>query len=205
MKKSGNMVAGYGLSTIVTRKEQDNESGETISIVDKLLLDQEFDLDDESDELLIRVTTDEKFKSARKRRTDWLRQLKNLPICKEMESIWDELARNGNSGVDEMVANAGDLAGTKERVKKRRKTLKGLKKWTGIAEEGERKFKGWSDNGHKAFEQWTTSIKSDVSMGRYNRWERAYREAQKNNKGASETEDAADRRFIVDRSVVWEL
>jgi hypothetical protein len=55
----------------------------------------------------------------------------------------------------------------KEREKKRRKLMKGLKTWTGMADEGERKFKGWSDSGHKAFEQWTMSIKNDVSSGKY--------------------------------------
>jgi hypothetical protein len=36
----------------------------------------------------------------------------------------------------------------KERDKKKRKLMIGLKKWTGMADEGERKFKRWSDNGH---------------------------------------------------------
>ena len=86
--------------------------------MDKLLLDQEFDLDEDTDELLVRVTTNEKYKKAMKARKDWLLELKNLPICLEMEKIWEDLARNGNIGVGDSVANAGDLAGMKERDKK---------------------------------------------------------------------------------------
>ena len=56
--------------------------------------------------------------------------------------------------------------------------MKGLKKYTGQADVGERKFKGWSDSGHKAFEQWTMSIKEDVRKGMYTRWEKAFRAVQ---------------------------
>ena len=65
--------------------ESGSESGEKVSIVDQLLLDQEFDLDEDADELLVRVTTDEKYKKAMKARKDWLLELKNLPICLEIE------------------------------------------------------------------------------------------------------------------------
>jgi hypothetical protein len=51
-----------------------------------------------------------------------------------------------------------------------------LKKWTGLADEGERKFKGWSDSGHKAFEQWTMSVKNDVRSGTHALWEKAFKE-----------------------------
>ena len=75
----------------------------------------------------------------------------------------------------------------KEREKKKRKLMNGLKKWTGTADEGERKYKGWSDNGHKAFEQWTLDIKDDVGSGKYTLWERAFRnihrDAQVNKEG----------------------
>ena len=53
--------------------------------MDKLLLDQEFDLDEDTDELLVQVTTNEKYKKAMNARKDWLLELKRLPICLEME------------------------------------------------------------------------------------------------------------------------
>ena len=149
-----------------------------VSIVDKLLLDQEFDLEGDATKLLVRVTTDDEYKKAMKARKDWLLELKSLPICLEMEKTWEDLALNGNMGMGDGVNNASDLPGMHERNRKRRKVIKGLKKYTGIADEGERKFKGWSDNGHKAFEMWTMSIKTDVEMGRYKLWETAFREAQ---------------------------
>ena len=82
-----------------------------------------------------------------------------------------------------------------------------MKKYTGMAEEGEWKFKGWSDNGHKAFEMWTMSIKTDVEMGRYKLWETAFREAQtkKEDAGGEGASDASKNKFMVNRSVVWEF
>jgi hypothetical protein len=58
--------------------------------------------------------------------------------------------------------------------KKKRKLMKGRKKWTGAADEGEQKYKGWSDNGHKAFEQWTLDFKDDVGAGKYALWKRVF-------------------------------
>ena len=74
-----------------------------------------------------------------------------------------------------------------------------------MAEQGEQKFKGWSDNGHKAFEEWTTSIKSDVASGRYSLWKKAFREAQTKKENAEGTSEAAQKKLVVNRSVVWEL
>ena len=75
---------------------------------------------------------------------------------------------------NENEPNAAEPANKKERNKKRRKLMKGLKKWTGAADEGERKFRGWSDNGHQAFEQSTMDIKNDVQSGMYAIWEKAF-------------------------------
>jgi hypothetical protein len=51
--------------------------------------------------------------------------------------------------------------------------MKGLKKWTGVANEGEWKFKGWPDKGREVYERWTIAIKEDVDAGKYTLWEKA--------------------------------
>lgn len=93
----------------------------------------------------------------------------------------------------------------KEREKKKRKLMKGLKKWTGTADEGERKYKGWSDNGHKAFEQWTLDIKDDVGAGKYTLWERVFRNIHQDAQARKKDEDDHIQKYAVDRSLVWEL
>ena len=80
-----------------------------------------------------------------------------------------------------------------------------MKKYTGMADEGERKFKGWSDSGHKAFEEWIVSIREDVETGRYALWEKAVREVQAQQKEARRGEVEPIKKFAVNRNVVWEL
>jgi hypothetical protein len=64
-----------------------------------------------------------------------------------MRRTWQQIAcaeeRNENE------PNAAEPADKKEQNKKKRKLMKGLKKWTGAADEGEQKFKWLLDNGHK--------------------------------------------------------
>ena len=71
-------------------------------------------MDGEMDELLVWVKTNENYKKAMEKRKGWLLELKNLPICLEMEKIWEDLASNGISGVGDGVTIAGDQAGKKE-------------------------------------------------------------------------------------------
>ena len=83
--------------------------------------------------------------------------------------------------------------------------MKGLKKWTGLADTGERKFKGWSDNGHKAFEEWTMGVKSDVGSGKHALWEKAFREAHVDQQDARRSEEEGVTKCAVNISAVWEL
>ena len=83
--------------------------------------------------------------------------------------------------------------------------MKGLKKWTGNAEEGERRFKGWSDNGHKAFEHWTSDIKTDVRNGKYALWEKAFREVHIREQEERQDGTARVEKYAVNKDLVWEL
>jgi hypothetical protein len=182
-------------------EHESNEGGKD-SIVDRLLLDQEFVLEEGPGELLVRDTTKQTYKKAAKARKDWLAEICLLPVCRDMIKSWDL-----EEGADENESNAAGPAANnkKEREKKRRKLMKGLKKWTGVADDGERKFKGWSDSGHKAFEDWTIGIKNDVASGKCALFERAFREAHANQQDAGRSEDERVKKYVVNRSVVWEL
>jgi hypothetical protein len=110
------------------------------SIVDRLSLDQEFVLEEGPGELLVRDAAKQTWcKKAAKARKDWLAELCQLPLCDKMRRSWQQTA-----GADENEQNAAEPAANdkKEREKKKRKLMKGLKKWTGLADAGERKFKG---------------------------------------------------------------
>jgi hypothetical protein len=111
------------------------------------------------------------------------------------------------AGADENEQNAAEPAANdkKEREKKKRKLMKGLKKWTGLADAGERKFKGWSDNGHEAFEQWTVGVKSNVGSGKHALWEKAFQEAHVDQQDARRIEDEGAKKLAVNRGAVWEL
>jgi len=171
------------------------------SIVDILLLNQEFNLEPGGEEKVIVDVAKNSYKKAAKKRHDWLRELKNKSICNEMKRSWEQLG----SDEDETVTATTEQMDKKQRDQKKRKVMKGLKKWTGLADQGERKFKGWSDNGHRAYENWTMSIKDDVDMGRYTRWEKAYREVKAMNQNSSESSNADIDKYEVNRNVVWEL
>ena len=56
-----------------------------------------------------------------------------------------------------------DIFDQKEKDQKRRKLTRGLRKYTGVASEGERKTKGWSDKGMEAFEMRVGAIMEDVN------------------------------------------
>jgi hypothetical protein len=122
--------------------------------------------------LVVRDATKITYKKAAKERKDWLAALICLPICAGMRRTWQQTARAEERNENE--TNAAVPEGKKERCRKKRKLMKGLRKWTGPADDGERKFKGWSDSGHKAFEQSTMNIKNDVRRGSYAIWEKAF-------------------------------
>jgi hypothetical protein len=173
------------------------------SIVDKLLLDLEFVLENDKEELVVRDATKQTYKKAAKARKDWLAALIPLPICTEMKQTWQQTARAEE--INENEPNAAEPTDKKEQNKKRRKLMKGLKKWTGAADEGERKFKGWSDNGHKAFEQSIMDIKNDVQSGLYAIWEKAYREVYVEQQEIKKSKEEPIGRYQVNKSVAWEL
>jgi hypothetical protein len=182
--------------------EYDSDSGGKDSIVDKLLVDQEFVLGEGTEATLVLCdTTKESYKKAVKERKDRLAEFRRLPVCAAMVGTWH--LTTGDEEVSENEPNSG----RQEREKKKmRKLMKGLKKYTGTADEGERKFKGWSDNGHKAFVAYTMSIKDDVTSGKYTLWERAFREvhAKQQEVRMGEGQPPA-MKYTVNRSVVWEL
>jgi hypothetical protein len=177
-----------------------------VSIVDMMLLDQEFVLEEGSDKLLVGDTTKQTYKKAVKARKDWLTKLKGMPVCTDMKNSWRQTARDEEVlALDENEPNGVETTTKKGRDKKRRKLMRGLKKWTGLADDGERKFKGWSDKGHRAFEQWTVSIKNDVISGRYALWEKAFREVHAMQQEVKRSEREPIQKYAVNRSVVWEL
>ncbi len=173
------------------------------SIVDRLLLDLEFVLEKDTEELVVRDATKKTYKKAAKARKDWLAALIRLPICAKMRRTWQDTARAEERNENE--PNAAEPDGKKERCRKKRKLMKGLRKWTGPADEGERKFKGWSDSGHKAFEQSTVNIKIDVQRGTYAIWEKAFREVHIEQEKSKKNEEEPVEKYSVNKSVVWEL
>jgi hypothetical protein len=173
----------------------------TMSIVDKLLVDQEVVLETGLDEIVVRDAVSLGFKKATKKRKDWLAKLKRQAICNKMKRSWQTSTANGilEGPLCQLPTNK------KEREKKKRKLMKGLKKWTGIADEGERKFKGWSDSGHKAYEEWTTAIKVDVGAGKYALWEKAFSLIHQEAQGRIQDETQRVEKYAVNKSLVWEL
>ena len=195
--------------------EYEHDSQEKDSIVDRLLVDQEFVLEVDREAILVVCdNTKLSYKKAVNARKDWLIEFRRLPVCAEITRSWGVTAEDEDAqvgllllgGASENEPNGREPANRKERNKKKRKLLKGLKKWTGTADKGERKFKGWSDNGHKAFEEYTMNIKEDVRSGKHSLWERAYREVHAKQQEVRTSEDQpAVMKYTVNRSVVWEL
>ena len=83
--------------------------------------------------------------------------------------------------------------------------MKGLKKYTGLPDKGERRFRGWSDNGHRAFVELIRKIKKDVSTGEYGHWERLMKVCYAENVANKQASEVTSRKYIVDRTFVWEL
>ena len=170
-------------------------------IVDKLLVNQEFHLDSETEEFVVTPSTNkEMYDKAAMIRRDWFVKLRDQPICDEIKNSWQHQA----NVFEERSTNGSPPIHKKERERKRRKLMKGLKKWTGTAEEGERRFKGWSDSGHRAFELWTLAIKTDVRDGNYVIWEKAFRKVHIREQVARQDETTAVQKYTADTNLVWE-
>ena len=175
-----------------------NDTGPTSqSIVDILLKDQEIILHRGDADYVIRDKTDKFYKVARQKRRDWCKQVKDSNESKEfLESMQGETEDNqpGNR---------------MEKEKNKRRKIKELKKYTGVAEKGKRPFRGWSDEGHKAFEKWTAVITKDATEGRYTIWNKVYRKvaAEKNRLEGLEQDGTAKniQKYQVDKTVVWDL
>jgi hypothetical protein len=129
---------GDALST-----EHDEDTGGKESIVDKLLEEQEFVLEEAAeleDMLVVCDAENTSYKKAVKEREEWIVDFKASPVCGEMLRSWTESACATRENAEN--ASSNELPNKKERDKKERKIMKGCKKWTGTADEGERKFKG---------------------------------------------------------------
>ena len=178
------------------------------SIVDSLLQDLEIVLrqpttaDALVENPVVKNKQSSEFKSAVKARKDWHEEFKRLPAFRNMRQSWE------TSTADTALQGAlrgSTITNSKERARKKRKHMKGMRKWTGVANDGERKFKGWSDKGHEAYVKWTVAIKDDVDAGRYSSWEKAIRQLQREVESRSETESGNATKYAVDTTTVWEL
>lgn len=81
----------------------------------------------------------------------------------------------------------------------------GLKKHAGLPDKGERRFRGWSGNGHRAFVELIGKIKNDVSTGEYGHWERLMKVCHAENVANEQASEVTLRKYVVDRTFVWEL
>ena len=74
--------------------EHDCDSAGKASIVDALLVEQEFVLEEGADDLLVVYdATKQACKTAVRARKDWLAEFKGLPVCAEMMRTWRQTAR----------------------------------------------------------------------------------------------------------------
>lgn len=180
----------------------------TKSIVDALLQDREIVLQPTAPaEVVVDPVVKDKespeFKGAAKKRKDWLEKFKRQALSRNMRQSWE--LSTADSILQGPLCESTNMNSTKEQARKKRKLMKGLKKWTGVADNGERKFKGWSDKGHEAYVQWTVAIKADVDAGEYTLWETAVRQLQGEAQTRSESEAVNTQKYAVDTSAVWEL
>ena len=147
------------------------------SIVDKLLDGVQFDLAEEANPAVIYDNKNKTYKRLAKEREQWLEGFVKKYASKTMCN--DVLDRASNESIDDDNGEDDvnqDIFIQRERSRKARKLTKGLRQFTGVAADGERKCKGWSDEGMVAFEKHLKVIKKDVEDGKYQAWERAYRE-----------------------------
>ena len=133
------------------KTEYDTVPGESFGSVCELILeDVEFDLssgggmfltDRVEDRARIEVETKDMLKRVHRRNRS--------EIQKKVFQDYSGRGCGVNGALEDQQNSMGDR---NEMNKKRRKLMKGLKRFTGIPTAQERRFKGWSDDGHKALE-----------------------------------------------------
>jgi hypothetical protein len=75
--------------------EYDCDSTGKASIVDTLLVEQEFVLEEGAEDLLVICdTTKQTYRKTVRARKDWLAEFKGLPVCAEMMRTWGQTARD---------------------------------------------------------------------------------------------------------------
>jgi hypothetical protein len=85
-------------------------------------------------------------------------------------------------------------AGSREARKRKRKSMKEMKRFTGVGSTKKRKkasnrLGGWTDEGRKFVADMTKKIKSDVDSGLHGEWEKTYKELCKAINGAERAEE----------------
>jgi hypothetical protein len=125
----------------------------------------------------------------------------------ELQTRIFEEHQDKGSGVQGALEDQQNCMGDRSQInKKKRKLMKGLKRFTGTPTSSEeRRFKGWSDTGHKALEDMVKEIKTDVEGGRYMVWERLYRELVFSDDKNKENEHRKKKPYQVDTTIVWDL
>ena len=197
MKHKGNLITEYEVGT--------NDLHE--SIVDHWLKDLEFKREINDDCVLLDDKTSDDFERSVRARRDKVENVRSCRrICEFMTKSWDsyDIVEEGECTIDEndrhINVSGGDII--KERDRKRRKMMKGLRRWTGHMVEG-KKVKGWSDEGHRKFEDLCEIIRKDVADGKYKIWDNQVRLLY--NKKESHCQNETTTRYSPNKSVVWEL
>jgi hypothetical protein len=103
--------------------EYDCDSTGKASIVDTLLVEQEFVLEEGAEDLLVICdTTKQTYKKAVRARKDWLTEFKGLPVCAEMMRTWGQTARDmieDEGGAARLSLMRGQSRQTKKKETKR--------------------------------------------------------------------------------------
>jgi hypothetical protein len=176
------------------------------SIVDKILDGVQFNLEKEASPNVIYDKEDRNYKKLEKKRVEWLEEFCKTEPCLETKDGVLKKALIESDGSSNEAEAEEDLFDQKEKDRKRRKLTRGLRKYTGVAPEGERKTKGWSDRGMVAFERWVGAILEDVNDDKYVAWEKAYRGVMKRigNYRKDIEEPLQPPRYEPNLGVVWE-
>ena len=165
---------------------------------------------DEDTHMILRDSTDQQYQqmSEERKRMLMLGITANHELCDSMKKCWEETETSNHvMGHEEADATGIGTDYGKERRKKRRKLMKGMRKWTCGTEKGAKILKGWSTSGHRAFELFMKEIREDKERGRYQAWERAIREIYEEREQIrlKEYNKRQQKDYHVDKDLVWEL
>jgi hypothetical protein len=171
------------------------------NVVDVLQRDLEYVLHDEDDALVVRSEENREYIKAKNKRRRFLEKLLDT---EESKNHCEKLKEVAEKDIEL------DTDSDKERVRKKRKLLRDLRKFTGPPSKGERRFRGWSDAGQKQYEAWADAIGLDVEAGRYKKWEKAYKQVVADLELAARGEGGGDDEPRVEkhepnREKLWEL